>query len=99
MNERTILYSLLAERNFKQIARYISRKRSERIAAAYIERIRNACRDLAWSPHRGYQVPSLNGNLRRIGFEHSASITFRVDEDVVLIVKIDYRGFDREVHL
>jgi toxin ParE1/3/4 len=81
-----------AQDHLEQLEDYISEASSPRIAANYIERLRNALNSLALSPFRGTKREEFGAGLRTTGFEHRITILFAVRNDEVIIVGIFYGG-------
>jgi toxin ParE1/3/4 len=92
MKHYTVIFSDRAEANFQSIFRYIAKKSSARIAAGYLRGIRDECMTLSMLPNRGTQHPHLREDVRTTGYRGSATISFRVSEDVVTILGVYYRG-------
>lgn len=63
-------------------------------AGGYIDRIEQACMELADFPFRGTQRDDLHPGLRILGFERRASIAFLVENSTVRILRIFYGGRD-----
>ena len=68
-------------------------------AADYVERIEAACMKLATFPRRGTRRDDLGPGVRTVGFERRATIVFRVEGDIVQIVRVFYAGRDFEMIL
>jgi len=96
LTQRVVVLSARAEKNLASIFRYIARKSSARIATSYTESIRQACGELSLFPFRGTDRSAISPGTRTTGFDHSATIVFRVLEKEVVILAIYYRG--RNVH-
>jgi toxin ParE1/3/4 len=73
---------------------HIARESSMEAADRYLDRLEHFCLSLSTLPARGTIVPGRVPGLRRIGFEHRATILFRVGEDKVEILRILYGGRD-----
>jgi plasmid stabilization system protein ParE len=87
-------YAPEARADLNELHGYIELHATKRIAAAYIRRVRNFCRDLAIAPHRGESREHLRPGLRSIGFEDRISVIFAVFEDqhLVEIEGLEYGG-------
>jgi len=99
MKARLVLFSPKAERQLQSLFRYISKSSSPRIAASYVNSIREHCDGLGLSPHRGEDMGDRKPGLRTVGFDRSATIAFRILPEVVLIAGIFYRGRNVRAHL
>lgn len=73
---------------------YIANHSSWEIADSYLARIESLCLSLRTFPIRGAAVPGRISGLRITGFEHRASILFRVGESEVEVLRILYGGQD-----
>ena len=73
---------------------HIARESSPETADRYLSRLERFCLSLGTLPARGTVVPGRVPGLRRMGFEHRATILFRVREDKVEILRILYGGRD-----
>lgn len=72
----------------------IAKESSLATADRYLSRLESFCLSLSTLPARGTVVPGRVSGLRRMGFEHRATILFRVGEDKVEILRILYGGRD-----
>ena len=66
----------------------------EMTAAAYRDRILEACSRLGEFPNRGSRRDHLLSGLRAISFERRAMILYLVEERVVLILRVLHHGRD-----
>jgi len=73
---------------------YTAEKSSLEIADGYLARIERLCLSLGSLPKRGTAVAGNVSGLRTMGFEHRATILFRVGEERVEILRILYGGRD-----
>ena len=85
-----------AEADLFALYNYIADNSGPVRAADYIARIEAACMKLATFPKRGTRRDDLAPGIRTVGFERRATIVFRVDRDVVRIVRVFYAGRDFE---
>jgi toxin ParE1/3/4 len=92
MKPYAVLFSPRAKANLLSIYRYIATKSSDRIAADYVQRLREECESLASMPVRGTLQSDVSKDIRTIGFERNSTIAFQVVQDQVNIVGIHYRG-------
>lgn len=88
-----------AEADLFALYEYIASKAGETIAGNYIDRIEAACLAPANFPERGTRRDDMLPGLRTIGFEHRATIAFRVLKTRIEIVTIAYGGRDFESEL
>jgi toxin ParE1/3/4 len=85
-----------AERDLLRLYEYIASEGSIENAAAFIERIEEACLSLRISPERGTRRDDIRPRLRIMGFERRVTIAFQVGRAEVVIVRILYAGQDYE---
>ncbi|TXI37222.1 MAG: type II toxin-antitoxin system RelE/ParE family toxin [Nitrosomonas sp.] len=88
-----------AIQDLTDIYEYITEKSGlPEIAWAYIEKLRQKCRDLKTTPLIGQQRNDLRKNLRIIAIDKNAIAAFEVNEDkqIVIILNIFYGGRDYE---
>ncbi|MDP8912266.1 MAG: type II toxin-antitoxin system RelE/ParE family toxin [Pseudomonadota bacterium] len=74
------------------IYRYIAEAAGADVADGYQARLRKACLTLAEFPNRATPRDDLAEGLRTIPFERRAVIAFRVEGEVVSIVRVLHRG-------
>jgi len=72
---------------------------SYRTAARFVERIEDRCRRIGDAPHIGRTRDDLVFGLRTLPFEHSATIAYVIEKDLVRITNIFYGGRDFEALL
>jgi toxin ParE1/3/4 len=89
---RTVTFRPAAEEDINELYGYIAARSNDEVAYRYIQRIENACLDLAEFPERGNRRDDLYAGIRIVGFERRVSIAFLVEERVVRIVRIFYGG-------
>ncbi|MDQ6437112.1 type II toxin-antitoxin system RelE/ParE family toxin [Mesorhizobium sp. LHD-90] len=80
--------------DFQALYDYLSPLAGERTAAAYVGKLYAYCMDLRTFPQRGMRRDDLRPGLRIVGYRRKASIAFRVDGDVVTIVRVFHGGQD-----
>jgi len=85
-----------AEADLVALYDYIASQAGVTVAGRYIDRIEAACLALQNFPERGTRRDDILPDLRTIGFEHRATIAFRVLKTRVEIVTIAYGGRDFE---
>jgi toxin ParE1/3/4 len=81
-----------AEFDLDEIHDWIANRTSERVAEGYTRRILNFCQRLRNFPERGVVRPDVFPGARIVGFEHSASVVFVIDDKEVRILRILYAG-------
>jgi toxin ParE1/3/4 len=89
-----ISFRPLAEADLLGLYNYIARESGSDVAGTYIDRIEAACLALQRFPKRGTRRDDIRPGLRTIGFEHRATIVFRVMRAEVVIVRVLYGGQD-----
>ena len=92
MRPTQLIYSRKAGRELQSLERYIAKRESKEIAAAYIERIQSRCERILQAPLQGTRRDYIRPNLRTTGFEKRVTIAFRVTETTVRILSIAYGG-------
>jgi plasmid stabilization system protein ParE len=80
--------------DFQALYDYLWPGAGERIAAAYIGKLYAYCMELRTFPQRGARRDDLRLGLRIVGYRRKASIAFRVDGEVVTIVRVFHGGQD-----
>jgi toxin ParE1/3/4 len=83
-----------AIRDFQVLYDYLWPRAGERTAAAYLGKLYAYCMELRTFPQRGMRRDDLRPGLRIVGYRRKASIAFRVDDDVVTIVRVFHGGQD-----
>jgi toxin ParE1/3/4 len=71
---------------------FIAQESSFEVADRYLARIERLCLSLETFPMRGTAVPGRTSGMRTMGFEHRATVLFRVGENQVDILRILYGG-------
>ena len=94
-----VVFSDKAEKDLQDLFDYICVHSSPHIALDYVTRIRKECLSLTTMPHRGTPSHTRKGEVRKIGFEKSATIGFRVESARVLILRVFYRGVNVSAYL
>ncbi|CAN7518171.1 type II toxin-antitoxin system RelE/ParE family toxin [Mesorhizobium sp. LjRoot246] len=69
---------------------------SENIANGFVDRIEERCQSIGNAPRGGRSRDDIVRGLRTVPFEHSAVITYLIENDVVRIVNIFHGGRDYE---
>jgi plasmid stabilization system protein ParE len=94
----SVVYSLVALQQLRDIERFISAESAPDRAVAYTKRIRQACESLRSFPYRHRLRDDVRPRLRVVGFEGRASIHYMIDDDsaTVIVLGIYYGGQDWE---
>ncbi|MFA4826624.1 MAG: type II toxin-antitoxin system RelE/ParE family toxin [Methanoregula sp.] len=82
-----VVWSPEAIEDMESIAGYISRD-SERYAAAVVDRLLNAARDLSYSPYAGRIVPELEDKSIRELIIYSYRLVYRVKGNVITVAAV-----------
>ena len=83
-----------AWRDLHEIYDWIADRGDPETARSYIDRILRLCGSLGDFPKRGTPRNELAKDIRTIAFERRATIAYRIDNDVVRILRILYHGRD-----
>lgn len=92
MKRYAIIYDRNAILDLAELHFWIGTETSERIASAYIKRIRLFCRQLRHFPRRGVQRDDIRPGVRIITFEGRVDIAFEVEREHVIIIRVLYAG-------
>jgi toxin ParE1/3/4 len=87
-----VVFRAAAEDDLLALYRYVADSSDLARAGSYMERIEQACMNLAAFPERGTRRDDIVPGLRTIGFERRVTIAFRVLDHVVEILAIAYAG-------
>jgi|SRR5215207_6066768 len=87
-----------AEEDLVALYEYIAKDSPQR-AIDYVHRLRLRCEALAYFPQRGRARDDLLPGARMLVFERGAVIIYRVEGDLVRVLKIFYRGRNYEAVL
>ena len=96
MRKHRVSFRPAAERDLLRLYEYLVSEGSIEDAAAFIERIEEACLSLRIFPERGTRREDIRLRLRIMGFERRVTIAFEVGRSEVVIVRILYAGQDYE---
>lgn len=94
MKRFDVRFRAAAAVDLDELFSHIARESSIETADRYLSRLEAFCSSLSTLPARGTAISGRVPGLRRMGFEHRATILFRVDEDAVEILRILYGGRD-----
>ena len=89
-----VVFDRTSQADLRAIVRYITRKKSARIANQYTQAIIDHCEAFATFPYRGTARPDLRPGARSDGFRDRVTIIFHVAEleQVITILGIFYGG-------
>jgi toxin ParE1/3/4 len=88
-----------AEEDLFALYNYIALHSGHARAAGYIARIETACMNLGTFPERGLKRDDIAPGIRIAGFERRVTIAFRIEGDIVRIVRVFYAGRDYAAEL
>jgi plasmid stabilization system protein ParE len=91
-----VSFSAKAVEDLDRLFQYIAEHSSAEVADGYLARIEELCLSLRTFPNRGTAVEGALEGLRYVGFEHRATILFRVGETKVEVLRILYGGRNLE---
>ena len=91
-----VVFDPAAERDLFAIYEHIAEAAGLRRAGLYVDRITAACMALSTFPERGTPRDDLSAGVRTIGFERRATIAYRVEGALVIILGVFYAGRDFE---
>jgi toxin ParE1/3/4 len=83
--------------DLRAIYDWIADQSDDATAAAYQDRILDACLRLADFPRRGSRRDHLLPGLRAISFERRAMILYLIESRIVVIVRVLHHGRDPEL--
>lgn len=84
--------SRLAQADIEHIGDWVARNAGSGVALNYLDRIEAACATLADFPRRGTPRDDLGPGVRTISFEGRATIAYRADGDMALILGVFHAG-------
>lgn len=88
-----VTYRPSAVADLENIYEFIAQDSPER-AFAYVGRIQVHCESLREMPERGTKRDDLATGIRTLNFERRAIIAYRVEGEIVRIVRVFYAGQD-----
>ncbi|MBW6421154.1 type II toxin-antitoxin system RelE/ParE family toxin [Rhizobium sp. XQZ8] len=89
-----VQFSLGAQADLREISQYLHSQGGGRAAIAYVDSIIDYCLRFEIFPARGMAHDDIRPGLRLVGYRKKATIAFRVEEDVVTIVRVFHGGRD-----
>lgn len=87
-----IAFDPAADADLAELYDYIAVRAGRAVARRYINQIVNHCAGFEIFPQRGMRHDGLGFGVRIVGFKRKASIVFRIDDDLVTIMRILHRG-------
>lgn len=95
MTPRRVVVSPEAQSDLSAIHQWIADAGSPRNAFSVIGRIERFCLGLAIAPQRGRRLLAYGDrHVRAVGFRRQATVLFRVEPDLVTILRIFRAGLD-----
>jgi len=88
-----ITFHALAADDLDRIDDFIAQDSPER-AIAFVRRIRKHCLSLATMPERGPARDDLAPGVRTLSFERRVTIIYRIEGELVRILRVLYAGQD-----
>ena len=95
MRKRRIIYSLAAEQDQIDIARWLTQRASTAIARRFRQKIAKRIKSLEYASERG-NIRERERGLRVIGILPTIAVAFTVEEDTVIIHRILHNGRNLE---
>lgn len=83
-----IVLAPLAEDDLAQLRSWIVKEAGREVARSYLERVERKLDTLAAFPNRGTPRPDAGSGIRSIPFERRRVIFYRVDADIVTILRV-----------
>jgi len=88
-----VVFSEAAEDDVARLLDYLVPRAGGHVARAYVDNLIDYCSGFATFPERG-TVHTKRRGLRTVGYRRKATIAFRIQADVVTIVRIFHHGLD-----
>jgi toxin ParE1/3/4 len=85
-----------AEANLAGYLDYLEREAGPKRAYDYLAGIREHCLSLSDFPHRGVPRDDLSPGIRTLSYRRRVVIAYRIDGEVVRIVRVFFAGRDFE---
>ncbi len=87
-----VVFSAAAEKDVAELLAYLVPEAGERTARAWVDRLIVYCEGFATFPERGTRRDDIAPGLRTVGYRRRATIAFRVDGNVVVILRMLHGG-------
>jgi plasmid stabilization system protein ParE len=91
MNYRVAL-SLEAIQDFSDLYAYLLPDAGSRRAEVYVSSLYDYCMSFETFPERGTRRDDIASGLRIVGYRRKATIAFRIEGDLVTILRLFHRG-------
>ena len=91
---RKVVFDIAAEADLREIYLYLLPQIGNHAASRYVNTFIDYCETFATFPERGARRDDIRPGLRTVGFRRKATIVFRVEGDVVTVMRIFHRGRD-----
>jgi toxin ParE1/3/4 len=89
-----VQFSPSARADLREISQYLHNQGGGRAAIAYVDSIIDYCLRFETFPARGMAQDHIRPGLRLVGYRRKATIAFRIEEDIVTIVRVFHGGRD-----
>ncbi|CAN7214629.1 type II toxin-antitoxin system RelE/ParE family toxin [Neorhizobium tomejilense] len=87
-----VVFDPAADADLAELYDYIAPKAGRAIARRYVNELLGHCAAFETFPARGTKHDEFGPGIRVVGFKRKASIVFRIDADLVTIMRILHRG-------
>lgn len=89
-----VQFSINAQADLRQISQYLHSQGGGRAAIAYVDSIIDYCLGFETFPARGMAHHDIQPGLRLVGYKRKATIAFRIEDNIVTIVRVFHGGRD-----
>lgn len=89
-----VQFSTQARADLREISEYLHSQGGGRAAINYVDSLVDYCLRFETFPARGMAHDDIQPGLRLVGYRRKATIAFRIDQDVVTIVRVFHGGRD-----
>ena len=93
----TVELSGAAQQDINELLEYLVPKAGETVAINYVGRLKTFLQGFETFPERGMRRHDVSLGLRLVGFRRKATIAFRVQDDLVTILRVYHGGRNIEV--
>lgn len=87
-----IVFDPAAKRDVDALFDYVAANAGRAVARRYLGRLLDYCARFNAFPARGTRHDDIGPGIRIVGFERRATIVFRIDGNVVTVLRILYAG-------
>ncbi|WJR67731.1 type II toxin-antitoxin system RelE/ParE family toxin [Neorhizobium sp. CSC1952] len=88
----TVVFDPAADLDLAELYDYLAPRAGRSVARRYIGQLVDYCTAFETFPARGTRHDDIGAGIRIVGFKRKASIVFRIDDDLVVIMRILHRG-------